>query len=72
MVDLGVRCTVNTDDPAMFSTDMAAQYRLLSGQGFTWDELWKLNTQTLDATFLTPAEKAEYRREWEDFANSLG
>ncbi len=72
MVDLGLRCTVNTDDPAMFSTDMAAQYRLLSSQGFSWDELWKLNTQTLDATFLTPAEKAEYRREWEDFAASLG
>jgi len=72
MVDLGLRCTVNTDDPAMFSTDMAAQYRLLSDQGFSWDELWKLNRQTLDATFLSDAEKAEYGREWEDFAASLG
>ena len=72
MVDLGIRCTVNTDDPAMFSTDMAAQYQLLADQGFTWDELWKLNAQTLDATFLSPTEKAAYRREWEDFAASLG
>jgi adenosine deaminase len=72
MVDLGVRCTVNTDDPAMFSTDMAAQYQLLADQGFSWDELWKLNHQTLEATFLSDAEKAEYRREWEDFAASLG
>ena len=72
MVDLGVRCTVNTDDPAMFSTDMAAQYQLLADQGFSWDELWKLNNQTLEATFLSDAEKAEYRREWEDFAASLG
>jgi adenosine deaminase len=71
MVDLGLRCTVNTDDPAMFSTDMASQYNLLAKQGFTWDECWKLNEQTLDATFLTSAEKAEYRREWEDFAASL-
>jgi adenosine deaminase len=71
MVDLGLRCTVNTDDPAMFSTDMASQYNLLAKQGFTWDECWKLNEQTLDATFLTPAEKAEYRREWKDFAASL-
>jgi adenosine deaminase len=71
MLDLGIRCTVNTDDPAMFSTDMAAQYNLLVKQGFTWDECWKLNEQTLDATFLTPAEKAEYRREWQDFAASL-
>jgi adenosine deaminase len=71
MVDLGLRCTVNTDDPAMFSTDMAAQYNLLVKQGFSWDECWKLNEATLDATFLTPAEKAEYRREWDDFAASL-
>jgi adenosine deaminase len=72
MVDLGIRCTVNSDDPAMFSTNLAAQYALLAAQGFSWDELWKLNTQTLDATFLSPAEKAVYRREWEDFAASLG
>jgi adenosine deaminase len=71
MIDLGVRCTVNTDDPAMFSTDMAAQYNLLVKQGFTWEECWKLNEATLDATFLTPAEKALYRREWDDFAASL-
>jgi adenosine deaminase len=71
MVDLGVRCTLNTDDPAMFSTDMAAQYQLLADQGFSWDELWKLNNQTLEATFLDDSEKAEYRREWEDFAATL-
>ncbi len=72
MVDLGIRCTVNSDDPAMFSTNLAAQYALLAEQGFSWDELWKLNTQTLDSTFLSAAEKAAYRREWEDFAASLG
>jgi len=72
MVDLGVRCTLNSDDPAMFSTNLAAQYAVLARQGFSWDELWQLSTQTLDATFLSAAEKAEYRREWEDFAASLG
>lgn len=71
MVDLGLRCTLNTDDPAMFSTNMAAQYELLTQQGFTWDELWKLNRATLDATFLSDAEKATYGREWDDFAASL-
>jgi adenosine deaminase len=72
MVDLGLRCTVNSDDPAMFSTNLAAQYKLLADQGFSWDELWLLNAQTLDATFLSDGEKAEYRREWEAFAASLG
>ena len=71
MVDMGLRCTLNTDDPAMFSTNMAAQYELLTAQGFTWDELWKLNRATLDGTFLTAAEKAVYGREWDDFEASL-
>jgi hypothetical protein len=56
----------------MFSTDLAAQYSLLADQGFGWDELWQLSGQTLDATFLSSAEKADYRREWEDFAAALG
>ncbi len=72
MVDLGVHCTVNSDDPAMFSTTLAAQYAVLAEQGFSWEELWKLNTQTLDSTFLNVAEKAAYRSEFEDFAASLG
>jgi len=72
MVDLGVRCTLNSDDPAMFSTTLAAQYAVLAEQGFSWEELWKLNIETLDSTFLSAAEKADYRREWEDFAASLG
>jgi adenosine deaminase len=71
MVDMGLRVTVNTDDPAMFSTNLAAQYQLLADQGFSWDELWNLNTATLDATFLSDAEKATYKREWDDFAASL-
>jgi adenosine deaminase len=72
MVDLGLRCTLNSDDPAMFSTSLAAQYGVLAAQGFSWDELWQLSAQTLDATFLSATEKAEYRREWEDFTASLG
>jgi adenosine deaminase len=71
MVDLGLRCTLNSDDPAMFSTNLAAQYELLAEQGFSWEELWKLNAATLDATFLNATEKAAYAREWDDFAASL-
>jgi len=56
----------------MFSTTLAAQYAVLAEQGFSWEELWKLNTETLDSTFPERAEKADYRREWEDFAASLG
>jgi adenosine deaminase len=71
MVDAGLRCTLNSDDPAMFSTDLASQYAVLAEQGFGWDELWALNCATLDATFLTEDDKAAYRREWEAFRSSL-
>ena len=71
MVDLGLRCTLNSDDPAMFSTDLAAQYGVLAQQGFTWSELWKLSMATLDATFLSAAEKAAYRKEWEEFSAAV-
>ena len=72
MLDAGLRCTLNSDDPAMFSTDLAAQYAVLARQGFDWDELWALNCATLDATFLPDDDKASYRREWEAFRSSLG
>jgi adenosine deaminase len=71
MLDAGMRCTLNSDDPAMFSTDLAAQYAVLAHQGFSWDELWALNCATLDATFLADDEKAAYRREWEAFRSAL-
>lgn len=71
MVDAGLRCTLNSDDPAMFSTNLSGQYALLAEQGFTWDELWQLNCATLDATFLPEAQKAAYRSEWEAFRSSL-
>jgi adenosine deaminase len=71
MVDSGLRCTLNSDDPSMFSTDLAAQYALLADQGFTWDELWALNVATLESTFLSEPEKAAYRREWDEFVARL-
>lgn len=67
LLDAGVNVTVNSDDPAMFSTDLTNEYALLAGQGFSWDELWKLNLNTLEATFLSEDEKAAYRREWLSF-----
>jgi adenosine deaminase len=67
MVDAGLFCTVNSDDPPMFGTDLVAEYRLLAGQGFTWEELWRLNRNAVEASFLGEAEKAELRREWAAF-----
>jgi adenosine deaminase len=71
MVDGGLRCTVNSDDPGMFATDLVAQYGVLADQGFSWDELWKLNVATLEATFLPADEKQAAREHWAAFAASL-
>ncbi len=68
MVDAGLYCTVNSDDPPMFGTSLNQEYRLLAAQGFTWDELWRLNLNAVEAAFLGDEEKAGLRREWERFA----
>jgi adenosine deaminase len=68
LMDQGVYVTVNTDDPAMFSTDLTQEYRLLAQQGFAWDELWQLNLNALEASFLPEAAKRTYRAEWQRFA----
>ena len=71
MVDAGLYCTVNSDDPAMFSTSLTNEYLTLAKQGFSWEELWQLNVNTLEATFLDSVEKDKYRAEWKKFLLSV-
>jgi adenosine deaminase len=68
LVDAGLFCTVNSDDPPMFGTDLCAEYRLLADQGFTWDDLWRLNLNGIEAAFLDEQEKADLRRQCQAFA----
>ncbi len=70
MFDRGVFCTLNSDDPAMFSTNLNNEYLTLATQGFTWEELWQLNLNTLEATFLSESEKTNYRDRWHKFLNA--
>ncbi|MBE9166657.1 adenosine deaminase [Pleurocapsales cyanobacterium LEGE 06147] len=67
MIDAGLYCTVNSDDPVMFSTSLVNEYLTLASQGFSWEELWRLNLNTLEATFLDKDEQASYCNEWERF-----
>jgi adenosine deaminase len=71
LMDQGVYVTVNSDDPTMFSTDLTQEYRLLAQQGFSWEELWQLNLNTLEASFLPEEKKAVYRKEWQAFADRI-
>jgi len=62
LFDAGVRVTVNSDDPPMFSTDLNQEYALLAAQGFSWDELLRLNLNAADVCFLPEDEKADLRQ----------
>jgi adenosine deaminase len=70
LMDRGVYVTVNSDDPSMFSTDLSREYLLLAGQGFSWEELWQLNLNTLEASFLPGESKEAYRAQWQEFEKS--
>jgi adenosine deaminase len=69
LVEAGLYCTVSSDDPPRFGTDLTAEYRLLAAQGFSWDELWRLSLNGLEAAFLEEGERTLLRREWESFAD---
>ncbi|MCA9225980.1 MAG: adenosine deaminase, partial [Planctomycetales bacterium] len=61
MVDAGLLCTVNSDDPPMFSTTLNDEYTLLAEQGFSLAELQQLNLNAVDASFLPGDEKSTLR-----------
>jgi adenosine deaminase len=71
LVDAGLYCTLGSDDPPMFSTDLNREYQTLAERGFSWDELWRLNLNTLEASFLDEGEKSAYRNEWQQFAGGI-
>jgi adenosine deaminase len=72
MIDAGLNCSVNSDDPPMFSTDLNNDYLTLAAQGFTFDELWQLNVNGLNAAFLSESEKNGLAAEFAAFkAQSL-
>jgi adenosine deaminase len=60
--DAGLLVTVNTDDPAMFQTSLANEYRELSRvHGFTFDEIRKLIENAVEASWLDEDGKAKLR-----------
>ncbi len=67
--DEGLMVTVNADDPAMFNSSLTGDYLALAGDlDFTQEEIKRLTTNSIDASFLSNAEKAAmysaFRKEW--------
>ena len=72
LLSAGLRVTLNSDDPPMFGTNLTNEYLTLGRQGFTWPELWQLNLNALESSFLPEAEKAALRQQWQQFLRRLG
>lgn len=66
MVELGLKITINTDDPAMFKTDIGHSYTLLFGElGWGMAEARRFSLAGLDASWLPAPEKWSKRAEFE-------
>lgn len=59
LMDSGVICTINSDDPAMFSTTLISEYLLLLKQGFSCDELFQMNLNALQNSFADKKTKTQ-------------
>jgi adenosine deaminase len=58
----GVRVCLNSDDPAMFQTDVAGEYRFAARwHRFTAAELAAMTLDAVDATLLPASERADLR-----------
>ena len=65
-VDRGLLVTVNTDDPAMFQTSLAHEYRQLAEvHGFSRAEIRTLIDNAVTASWLPDEEKSQLRRDLE-------
>jgi adenosine deaminase len=72
MLDAGLNLTLNTDDPAMFHTQQAHNYRhVAEGLGLDWPALRRLSLAGVDACWLPDARKAQLRGEFVQSLDAL-
>jgi len=66
MFDLGIRVSVNSDDPLFFNTTITDEYKVLRDHlGFTGDELKQVTLHALEGAFLSEADREKIRAEIE-------
>jgi adenosine deaminase len=72
LYDSGVKVTINTDDPSFFQTSLIDEYRhVVEHFAFTADDLCTLVRNSVQATFLPPAERAVLAQRVEQQLSSL-
>ena len=72
MVELGLNITLNTDDAAMFRTDLAQCYQLMfAGRDWGCAQARAFSFSGVDACWLPGDRKAELRRAFETEFDTL-
>jgi aminodeoxyfutalosine deaminase len=70
--DRGLRVVLATDDPAMFETDLLAEYRVAVELGFSPAELARLAETSFASALLPQAERQAYLDMFRGRAETLG
>jgi adenosine deaminase len=68
----GVPVTISTDDPAMFETNLAAEYAALAEMGMSAAEILRVAETSFDAAFIPLHEKAALLDQFRRRSQSLG
>ena len=55
--DLGVRVTVNSDDPPFFNATIQGEYEAMAGIGFTENDLLSMTRNAIESSFLEEDKK---------------
>ena len=57
MHELGVRVTVNSDDPPFFNATIQGEYEAMDSIGFTESELLSMTRNAIESSFLEEDKK---------------
>ena len=73
MLELGMRATVNSDDPAYFRAYMNENLRALHDEGgMTRDEIVALTRNAFDVAWLDPARRTGYLERLQQHVDGAG
>ena len=68
--DSGLMITLNSDDPALFGSDLSGEYGLAEREfEFTQEQLRELAANSVEASFLPPERKVAVLRAIQDLAH---
>ena len=72
MADAGLHLNINSDDPAMFNSDLADEYSIVHHtMGFDLDEMKNFALNGLEVAWIDEETKRQWRHEWSGEIDSI-